>query len=245
LFTPQVAYRLRRNANTDTPLPPEFPAGRNPPDGAVIDYYLAADATGPVTLEILTRAGALVRRYSSTDAPEAVDEKDVNVPMYWARPPVALPTSRGMHRFVWNLRYPAPGAVTRDYPISAIVHDTPREPIGVLAAPGVYTVKLGVAGTTDTRPLTLKMDPRATITPLGLAQQFSLATRIVGMMNQTFAEIGTPQPPDASRKAKLVSLNDDLATAYDVVEGADRAPTAQAVKAVSALEVRLKALLKK
>src|SRR3954469_24904897 len=52
LYKPQTAYRLRRDNWTDTPLPPEFPAGRNPPDGAIIDYYLAADAAAPVTLEI-------------------------------------------------------------------------------------------------------------------------------------------------------------------------------------------------
>ena len=32
-FSPQVAYRVRRSTNTDTPLPPEEPAGQNPPDG--------------------------------------------------------------------------------------------------------------------------------------------------------------------------------------------------------------------
>ncbi len=38
LFTPAPAYRVRRDQNTDTPLPPEEPAGTNPPDGAIIDY---------------------------------------------------------------------------------------------------------------------------------------------------------------------------------------------------------------
>ncbi|HYX42420.1 MAG TPA: hypothetical protein VE821_12020, partial [Pyrinomonadaceae bacterium] len=31
LFRPQLATRVRRNVNTDTPLPPEEPAGQNPP----------------------------------------------------------------------------------------------------------------------------------------------------------------------------------------------------------------------
>ena len=38
LFKPAAAYRVRRDTNTDTPLPPDEPAGENPPDGAVIDY---------------------------------------------------------------------------------------------------------------------------------------------------------------------------------------------------------------
>ena len=244
LYKPQLAYRLRRDNWTDTPLPPEFPAGANPPDGAIIDYYL--DAAGPVTLEVTTAAGKLVRRYSSADAPEPLDEKSVNVPMYWARPPRTLSAERGMHRFVWDLRYPPPGAVQRDFPISAIAGDTPLEPLGVLAVPGSYVVKLTAGGTTLTRPLTLKMDPRAAITTLGLAQQFTLATRVVEMMNRSFAVIATagPQSPAPRLKDDLIALNTDLATAYDVVEGADRAPTRQAAKAVTHLEQRLQALLK-
>ena len=92
------------------------------------------------------------------------------------------------------------------------------------------------------------MDPRATITPLGLTQQFTLATKIAEMMNQTLRrdlrEPASPQPQAPSPLSDLTALNGDLATAYDVVEGADRAPTTQAVKAVAHLEQRLKALLK-
>ncbi|HEV2984920.1 MAG TPA: hypothetical protein VGX46_11040 [Vicinamibacterales bacterium] len=263
LYHPQVTYRLRRNNNTDTPLPPEIPAARNPPDGAIIDYYLAADAPQPVTLEILTAAGTRVRRYASDDKPEPFDEREVNVPTYWIRPPRILPATKGMHRFVWDLRYPTPGAVQYDYPISAIYRDTPREPLGVIALPGTYTVRLTVGGRTISQPLTLKMDPRASMTPLGLTRQFALATRIANMMNRTFAALQTAreadpqspppgrqspaasrQSPGVSRESALEALLNDLATAYDVVEGADRAPTTQAAKAATALEQRL-AMLEK
>src|SRR5579864_4485842 len=49
LFKPQTATRVRWDMNTDTPLPPDEPAGQNPPDGAMIDYYLGAAASGEVT----------------------------------------------------------------------------------------------------------------------------------------------------------------------------------------------------
>ena len=248
LYQPQTAYRLRRDNWPDTPLPPEFPAGQNPPDGAIIDYYLAADAA--VTLDIVTAAGTVVRHYSSGEPPEPVDEKAFNVPMYWVRPPQMLSAAKGMHRFVWDLRYPPPGAVQRDFPISAITGDTPLEPLGVLALPGSYLVKLTAGGRTYTQPLTLKMDPRARITTLGLTQQFTLATKIAGMMNRTFAAI-TPSASPAGpvvrapgSRSDLIALNNDLATAYDVVEGADRAPTTQAATAVAHLEQRLNTLLK-
>jgi hypothetical protein len=248
LYKPQTAYRLRRDNWTDTPLPPEFPAGRNPPDGAIIDYYLAADSATPVILEI-SKGATLVRRYSSSDTVAAIDERSINVPTYWARPPQPLSAARGMHRFVWDLRYPAPGAAQRDFPISAIPGDTPMEPLGVLAVPGGYSVKLSIGDRSYTQPLTLKMDPRAAITPLGLAQQFALATKIAAMMNRTFAAISaspsaSPRPSAPSPKDDLIALNADLATAYDVVEGADRAPTTQASAAVARLQQRLNALLK-
>ncbi|MBZ5560713.1 MAG: hypothetical protein LAO77_25955, partial [Acidobacteriia bacterium] len=130
----------------------------------------------------------------------------------------------------------------RDFPISAIYKDTPLEPLGVFAVPGAYTVKLTVNGTKYTQPLTLKMDPRAKITPLGLTQQFRLATRIADMMNRSFAAL-SHETPATSHLDDLKTLNADLATAYDAVEGADRAPTTQAVTAVAALEQRLAKLL--
>jgi hypothetical protein len=205
-------------------------------------------------LEIVGASGALVRRYASDDKPEPVDEKEIAVPTYWARPPQPLPATKGMHRFVWDLRYPPPGAVQRDYPISAIYRDTPREPLGVLAVPGTYTVKLTAGGRTYAQPLTLKMDPRAAITPLGLSTQFTLATKIAEMMDKSFAALSSlPNPPAAdggprsgtpSRRSDLITLNNDLATAYDVVEGADRAPTAQSASAVATLERRFAALMR-
>jgi len=244
LFKPQIAYRLRRNQNPDTPLPPEIPMATNPPDGAIIDYYLPTDASGPVTLEILSGARNIVRRYSSDDKPEPYDEKEINVPMYWARPLDTLPASKGAHRFVWNLRYATPGAVNRDFPISATYRDTPLEPLGVLAVPGTYTVKLTVNGATLTQPLTLKMDPRASITPLGMQQQFTLATKIADMLNRTYSAINPQSAARSPQYDALVSLNGDLATAYDVVEAADRAPTTQAVRAVAELQKRFVKLVK-
>src|SRR5262249_41494085 len=142
LFAPQVAYRVKRNVNTDTPLPPEEPVGQNPPDGAIINYYLKENATGPVVLEIFNSQGDSVRRYSSDDQPRQINEKDYAVPSYWYRPPQVLSNKAGMQRFVWDLMYTSPNAFSRGFPISAIYKDTPLYPQGPAVLPGSYTVKL-------------------------------------------------------------------------------------------------------
>ena len=191
LFKPGIAYRVRRNVNTDTPLPPEEPAGKNPPHGAIIDYTLQS-AAGPVKLQILDASGKIVRAFSSTDKPEATMEelgKELNVPLYWIRPPQILSDAAGQHRFVWDLRTPPPASLRHEYPISAIAHDTPRLPVGPAVMPGTYTLKLDVAGQTYTQPLEIKMDPRITAPVDQLDQQFRLASRICDAMNSTFASL--------------------------------------------------------
>ncbi len=97
-----------------------------------------------VTLEVLDATGKVVRQFSSADKPEPVNPKELNVPMYWVRPARTLSAAPGMHRFVWDLTYPAPDVLEHDYPISATYHDTPRYPLGAAVLPGKYTVKLTV-----------------------------------------------------------------------------------------------------
>ena len=177
LFKPQTATRVRWNMNTDTPLPPDEPASKNPPDGAILDYYLAAPAAGLVTLEILDTAGTVVRRYSSSD-PEPPIDPNLAIPAYWVRPPHSLPATAGMHRYLWDMKWtPLPGGGGRGggYPIAAIAHDTALSTTSIWAKPGVYSVKLTVDGKTYTRPLSLRMDPRVKTAALGLQQQSTLS----------------------------------------------------------------------
>ena len=187
LFKPGDATRIRRSTNTDTPIPPDEPAGQNPPDGAILDYDLGKAATGPVTLEILDAQGRLVRRYSSADAPYATPENLSKqlIPPYWIRMPRTLSAAAGMHRWVWDLRYAAPTATSYDYPISAVPHDTPRVPQGPLALPGVYTVRLTADGRTATAPLTIKMDPRVTASREDLVSLFALETRLASRVSSS------------------------------------------------------------
>jgi photosystem II stability/assembly factor-like uncharacterized protein len=187
LFKPGAAYRVRRSTYSDTPVPPDEPMGENPPDGAVIDYRLPEGTSGPVTLEIVDASGKLVRRYASSDKAEATMEELEKqlIPLYWLRMPKTLAATPGMHRWVWDLRYTTPTATNYAYPISAVPHDTPREPQGPLAQPGTYTVRLTAGGKTMTAPLTVKMDPRVHATAAELQSLFVAQVKLADLMTKS------------------------------------------------------------
>ncbi|HKB10440.1 MAG TPA: hypothetical protein VKD69_07295, partial [Vicinamibacterales bacterium] len=179
LFKPQVAYRVRQNTNTDTPIPPDEAAGVNPPDGAIVNYVLPS-AGRSVTLEILDAAGRSVRHYAGDEIAERADPATAPVPVYWYRPAQPLAATAGFHRFLWDLHYqPLRVAAGRGgLPIAAVPHDTPPAPTSPWVAPGQYTVKLTVDGTSYTQPLTVKMDPRVTTPQFGLQEQFTLSKQL-------------------------------------------------------------------
>ncbi len=177
LFRPQTAIRVRWNLNTDTPIPPDEAAGENPPDGAMIDYYIGGNVSAPVTLEVLDDKRQLIRSYSSAD-PVPTPDPLLAIPPYWVRPPQKLSSDVGMHRFLWDFHYmPVPG-VAPAYPISAVYLNTAPSPTSPWAMPGNYTVVLTVNGTRYTQPLTVKMDPRVKATISELAEQFTLSKQM-------------------------------------------------------------------
>jgi hypothetical protein len=176
LFQPQTAVRVRWNTNSDTPLPPDEPSGENPPDGAVIDYYLGKSAR-KVTLELIDQEGRVVRKFASDDKVDAVEEDKVDVPIYWFRLPTRLSCEPGEHRWAWNMRFaPLPG-VGRAFTMAAVEHETPTESPGPWAMPGRYTVKLTVDGKSQTQSFALVMDPRVKTSPSDLRRQYDIAVR--------------------------------------------------------------------
>ena len=250
LFEPQQAWRFRWNKYTDTPLPPDEPAGENPPDGAIINYFLKANARGPVTLEILTETGELVRRYSSADEPEPPLEGQ-NVPDYWPRPPQVLSAGAGLHRFVWDLHYPRPAVLRFRYPISAVAGNTPVTPFGPWVLPGRYTVKLTANGKTYSQTLTVKMDPRVQTPSAELERQHQLSMKLYDLLQHDFDALTDVRAFRADRRnagreneaaaleRSLTRLNGNLGSLLSIVERADVAPTSQVVQAIGAVEREL------
>ncbi len=218
LFAPQVAYRVKRNVNTDTPLPPEEPAGQNPPDGAIINYYFKENPTTPVTLEIVDNMTQVVRRFSSDDVPIPVNPVDYAVPTYWFRPHQQLVAKAGLQRFVWDLKYAPPPAFGHGFPISAIYRDTPLYPLGPSVPPGSFTIKLTANGRTVTQHLIVKMDPRVTVPEEDLTTQFSISLVAYKAMQQSFDAV------ERVRKLRVQIKN--------LIERVDRGPLAEALSAL-------------
>jgi photosystem II stability/assembly factor-like uncharacterized protein len=239
LFTPTPAFRVQRNTNTDTPLPPDEPAAANPPDGAVIDYYLAHANSTPVTLEILDSRGQLVRKFSSADKPESTEEelKKQLIPLYWLRPFRSLSAEAGMHRWVWDLHYPSPESTRHEYPIAAIPDDTPRLPLGPTALPGTYTARLTANGKTSTTSFTVKMDPRVKTSAAGLEKKFQLETRLASLLSQTSQAVlqgGSIRDPLQKLSQQATSSVHDSVQAFQTklagILGASPSPAAPATE---------------
>lgn len=224
LFKPELATRVRWDMNTDTPLPPDEPAGKNPPDGAILNYYLASQPSSPAVLEIRDSKGAVVRHYSSNDRPLTVDPQTLEVPRYWVRPPQILSAAPGMHRFYWDLHY-GPQQPPQYVPMQAIINNTAPEPKGPWALPGKYTIRLTVNGQSYEQPLVVRMDPRVTTSKEDLDLQF---------------EIGKTCWDDASRAAALES---QIGGVRNQVKAARAKATGSEATRLDALDAKLASLL--
>jgi photosystem II stability/assembly factor-like uncharacterized protein len=234
LFRPAPASRARWDNTQDTPLPPEMKVGDNPPEGAILDYYLAAPASGPVTLTITTATGDIVREYSSVSPPP--DTTMANVPEYWLAPPVVLPASAGMHRVAWDLRYPDPPALNygyaghlldyREYTLNwhALPGLTPRATlVGPMVVPGTYTARLTVHGQSYTQPISVVPDPRVPVPASALAAQFQLQQRMVAGITATYRALTYIQELHgvlASRATAAAGVSGEIAVAVRALDAA-------------------------
>jgi len=126
--------------------------GENPPNGAVIQYYLKAASQQPVVATIADPAGKVVRtlRDGSRDA--------------------------GVNQLVWDLAYDP--AITETGAGPAAGRGGGRGGRGggpPSVVPGQFTVKVQLAGREFTKPLTVELDPRANVTTADLEAQRDLA----------------------------------------------------------------------
>jgi photosystem II stability/assembly factor-like uncharacterized protein len=227
LYAPQTALRIRNDMNPPTPWPADTPTGENPPDGAVIDYYLGPQIKGVVSLEIADSAGHTITRVSSDDPFPPADPR-YEVPALWARPPRLLSAAPGHHRFLWDMQYPQiHGMATGpDYDL-ATPHDTPSVSTAPWVMPGAYTVRLIAEGKALSQPLQIAMDPRVKTPTADLELQFKLARSIYDdLVNATAAlhEISVLREQLKARAAQppVAGAGPSIDSKLDAIAGRER-----------------------
>ncbi|MCE2844514.1 MAG: hypothetical protein LW604_04730 [Sediminibacterium sp.] len=208
LFKPQVATRVRWNMNTDTPLPPEEPAGENPPDGAMIEYYLPNATNDIVQIDILNQQKEVIRTFKSNDTLYKIP--DVNIPLYWIRPQKIVSNQSGMHRLLWDMKY-TPLNLPVSYPMTAVKNNTAPDATAPWVLPGTYTVRMTIGSKTLEQPLEIKMDPRVKTALIDLQRQHQLSKACYEARKQTMNKY-----PQIDRK---------LSALFEILDNTDMAPT--------------------
>jgi hypothetical protein len=226
-------------------MPKDEPLAPDPPFGAIIDYALPANASGPVQIAIYDQGGALVSRFSSTDPVKPLDLAKLPVAPEWVVTPQPPATTPGHHRFVWDLHYARPTGLQDSSKLT-----------GVWAPPGAYTVELTAGGQVLRQPLTVLADPRVKVSQADFEAQFRLARQIeqarvrvrrmleqaadlktglaklngegdaVALNAQLTAIVGEDAPIGGSNApTTLTAISDWLDKLASAVDGADGAPT--------------------
>ncbi|MEQ8329475.1 MAG: hypothetical protein RH859_03335 [Longimicrobiales bacterium] len=134
----QIRYRSHR-AHTGNMI---F-EGENPPDGAILDYWLRDGVSGP-TLTVHDERGEWVAD-------------------------VRAPAAAGFNRAVWNLRHGIP-ADRRPTSGGGGGFGFGGGLQGPYVVPGLYTVRLEAGGVTSEQVVRVKEDPRIDVAPLVRAQ---------------------------------------------------------------------------
>jgi hypothetical protein len=255
--------------NTDTPLPQEEPSGQNPPDGAMIDYYLSEDAKD-VSIEIfrgspLSDARALsqlIQKYSSKDTVYTVG--NVNIPRYWIRPQQTLSSKKGAHRFVWDLHY-QPLNVPPSYPIAAVYQNTAPNATSPWIMPGNYSVKLTVDGKTFVQQFTVQMDPRVKTSVRDLQTQHDLSLQAYNNRKQVLQIIDEISILKTKTKAQPIidtlnklqngvrgsqatgfaQLDGTFTSLHDLLQDSDMPPTTQMISGMKEANINFQKLIEK
>jgi photosystem II stability/assembly factor-like uncharacterized protein len=166
-----------------------FDAGSNPVDGVLVTYFLRESTSVEIT--ILDNSGAVIAILPT------------------------LATDVGVHRTVWDMRYPPPVSVAG----ATFWEDAGAG--GPLAPPGTYTVRLTVDDRVLTREFELRADPRTGATDAQLQEQFQLLLAIRDRLSQTHEltnQIGELREQLAAFGARL-----DASDLHDDVEALDAA----------------------
>jgi photosystem II stability/assembly factor-like uncharacterized protein len=193
-----VTYRQREDPRTGDKEAIYLDAGKNPPDGAVIAYFLKDIPEGDITLAFLESDGREIRTFSSKnveeeseaarsrpgEGAEEVSPTRRETPRKQKEP--RIPKEAGLNRFVWNLRYPEATRIEDDDTANELVEDGAQGPI---VPPGQYRVRLVVGEETFEEAFEVRKDPRGSVSDEDFRAQFDLLMQVRDKLSETHAAI--------------------------------------------------------
>jgi hypothetical protein len=269
LYQPETAYRIPRIRFRAEPFPPEVPHAKNPPAGAIVDYYLKSPVATPITLTIENSSGAVLRVFSSATRGYPHPLGLAPFPQFWKAPVNRLPDHAGLNRFVWHLRTRRPWALHYGWGGPGLLHNTPVTPQGPVVPPGRYRLILTVEGHRDERPLVVRLDPNSHLSVQEAWNQYRLASQAANAVTEMTAQSralgslvaevrerirqsqGNPhlllmhfsrQLGSAIKALRAPILIGHFAVLEGMIDGPQRAPTQSQLAAFRRAQVRLRAL---
>ena len=130
-------------------------AGEARPLGVIL-YYLLSDQAKDVSLSILDADGNEIRTWGMDEIPSerflSFDNRGYEQDLVTGEPKATV--SKGLNRFVWDMRYPAVSAIPGIPPVV----------LNPIAKPGTYQVRLSVDGESQVQPFELKINPNEVYT---------------------------------------------------------------------------------
>jgi hypothetical protein len=171
-------YRQVEDPRTGDKIDHYLDAAKNPPNGAIISYFLQDKPEDDISLTFLHSDGKEIRTFSSKN-PEEQD------------PPVKpkdprIPKEAGLNRWTWNLRYPDATKIDDDDVANELVEGAIPGPA---VPPGTYTVRLKVGDQTLEQEFEVRKDPRIGASDSGLQAQFDLLKQIHEKLSETHKAI--------------------------------------------------------
>jgi len=215
LFKPRDGYRTRVN-----------PVALGP----AVEYFLPANVSGPVTIEILDASGATVNSYNS-DAPAAGGRGRGGRGGGRGAEPGATPTTTSMEDQPdpeaggggGRGRGGPPPRVTKVDGFNRFTWDV-RNSAGVTLPPGSYQARLKAGDSTQTQPLVVKIDPRVAaggVTVADLKEQFDHNVRmreLTAAANDLTGRVRTAMTgATGDRETKLRAIYEQLISTPDGV----------------------------
>jgi photosystem II stability/assembly factor-like uncharacterized protein len=193
LFKPEDPYRMQGGGQ----LPATATVGSNPPNGAVVYYYLKSKPTTDVVLEFQDAAGKTIRTFTAKaptpvptpapgtaavqtppEQPQAASGEESSFFAGGRGGEARVTTEVGLNRFIWDMRYPDatrfPGLIMWAGSVT-----------GPRIAPGRYQVKLTADGKTYTETFDVRKDPRLSTSDADFARQLDLQLKIRDKLSET------------------------------------------------------------